>query len=414
MGWMRLQYEVEYRNAISDQWEMVDLVKSTRRSIFGLQTNANHEIRVRCKMLAGKLFGEFSESVIVHVPSKAVSGFPVLALLIFGALCLVTILMLVIISQQEKLMVILLPPVPGPKIKGVDPELLKKGKLRELRSILGGYPDLRSELYSKDPWVEFIDLGIEEQSDRLTDLDTDCLMERSLTSNCSPLSIGFRDDDSGRASCCDPDLPCEPEPSPFIPLIPNLTESRDSEETSSHVPNPNAGEHCFAAPGREALYTQVSEVRSSGKVLLSPEDQTEVGKSTSKDREKGILLEKKKKKKNEELQFLVVNPDHGGYTSELNAGKRSPRVSSGDMGEPCQIAGYSSLTPSLSPYHESDTTTVCPLPPAPVYTVVECVNRQNSLLLTPNSTPPPQLIIPKIVPTPGGYLTPELLGSVTP
>lgn len=412
MGWMTLQYEVGYRNAISDQWEMVDLVKSTRCSIFGLQTNANHEIRVRCKMLAGKLFGEFSESVIVHVPSKAVSGFPVLALLIFGALCLVTILMLVIISQQEKLMVILLPPVPGPKISGVDPELLKKGKLRELRSILGGYPDLRSELYNKDPWVEFIDLDIEEQSNRLTDLDTDCLMERSLTSNCSPLSIGFRDDDSGRASCCDPDLPCEPEPSPFIPLIPNLTESRDSEQTSLHVPNPNAGEHCFAAPGREALYTQVSEVRSSGKVLLSPEDQTEVGQSTCKDREKGILLEKKKE--NTELQFLVVNPDHGGYTSELNAGKRSPRVSSGDMGETCQIAGYSSSTPSLSPYHKSDTTTVCPLPPAPVYTVVGCVNRQYSLLLTPNSTPPPQLIIPKIVPTPGGYLTPELLGSVTP
>ncbi|XP_063745414.1 growth hormone receptor-like isoform X2 [Eleginops maclovinus] len=408
MGWMTLQYEVQYRDANSDQWEALDLVRSIHRSIFGLQTNANHEMRVRCMMLAGKEFGEFSDSVIIHVPSK-VSGFPLLALLIFGALCLVTILMLVIISQQEKLMVILLPPVPGPKIKGIDPELLKKGKLRELRSILGGPPDLRSELYNKDPWVEFIDLDIEEQSDRLTDLDTDCLMERSLTSNCSPLSTGFRDDDSGRASCCDPDLPCELEPSPFIPLIPNITESSDSEETSLHVPNPNTGEHCFAAPGREALYTQVSEVRSSGKVLLSPEDKTELGKSTSRDGEKGILLEKKK-----ELQLLVVNPDHGGYTSELNAGKRSPRVSSGDMGKPFQTAGDSSSTSSLSPYHESDTTTLSPLPPAPVYTMVECVNRQNSLLLTPNSTPNPQLIIPKIMPTPGGYLTPELLGSVTP
>ncbi|KAF3848777.1 hypothetical protein F7725_015274 [Dissostichus mawsoni] len=402
MGWMTLQYEVEYRNAISDQWEMVDLVKSTRRSIFGLQTNANHEIRVRCKMLAGKLFGEFSESVIVHVPSKAVSGFPVLALLIFGALCLVTILMLIIISQQEKLMVILLPPVPGPKIRGVDPELLKKGKLRELRSILGGSPDLRPELYNKDPWVEFIDLDIEEQSDRLTDLDTDCLMERSLTSNCSPLSIGFRDDDSGRASCCDPDLPCEPEPSPFIPLIPNLTESRDSEETSSHVPNPNTGEHCFAAPGREALYTQV--IWQGAAVTRGPDRGGT--KHEQRQRERNPVGEKKE---NKELQFLVVNPDHGGYTSELNAGKRSPRVSSGDMNS--RVLKFNPVPVALPRirYHYG-----VPSSPAPVYTVVECVNRQNSLLLTPNSTPPPQLIISKIVPTPGGYLTPELLGSVTP
>lgn len=400
MGWMTLEYEVQYRDINSDQWQAVDLVKITHRSIYGLQTNANHEVRVRCKMRSGKEFGEFSDSVFVHVPSK-VSRFPVVALLIFGALCLVTILMLVIISQQEKLMVILLPPVPGPKIRGIDPELLKKGKLRELTSIFGGPPDLRPELYNSDPWVEFIDLDIEEHNDRLTDLDTDCLMERSLSYNCSPITIGFRDDDSGRASCCDPDLPSDPEPSPFIPLIP--THSREPAcpttcEPSTPVQSPAAGEPCLVAPGRDALYTQVSEVRSSGKVLLSPEERTE----------KDVMATEEKEKK--EFQLLVVNPDHGGYTSELNAGKMTPRLSTGDTSEPCQTGGDSSSSPSPSPYRESDTL----LPPAPVYTVVEGVDRQNSLLLTPNSTPAPQLIIPKVMPTPDGYLTPDLLGSITP
>nr|BBB38614.1 growth hormone receptor b [Plectropomus leopardus] len=409
MGWMTLQYEVQYREVTSDLWETAELVKSTHRSIYGLQTNVDHEVRVRCKRFGGKEFGEFSDSVIVHVPSK-VSRFPVVALLVFGALCLVTILMLVIISQQQKLMVILLPPVPGPKIRGIDPELLKKGKLRELTSILGGPPDLRPELYNNDPWVEFIDLDIEEQNERLTDLDTDCLMERSLSSNCSPLTIGFRDDDSGRASCCDPDLPSEPEPSPFLPLIPNQSHSKEPTacEPSSPVQSPAAVELPSVAPGREALYTQVSEVRSSGKVLLSPEE--EVEKTTSKDTEKDIMVEKEKEKK--EFQLLVVNPDHGGYTSELNAGKMSPRLSSGDTSEPCQTGEDSS--PSPSPYHESDPTPVSPLSPAPVYTMVEGVDRQNSLLLTPNSAPAPQLIIPKTMPTPDGYLTPDLLGSITP
>ncbi|XP_068430005.1 growth hormone receptor b [Clinocottus analis] len=401
MGWMTLQYEVQYRDVNSDLWEQADLVKSTHRSIFGLQNDVNHEVRVRCKTLGGKEFGEFSDSVFVHVPFT-VSRSPMVALLIFGALCLVTIMMLVIISQQEKLMVILLPPVPGPKIRGIDPELLKKGKLRELTSILGAPLNLRPELYNNDPWVEFIELDIEEQhNDRVTDLDTDCLMERSLSSNCSPLSIGFRDDDSGRASCCDPDLPGDPEPSAFVSLLPNQTHSKEppcpiAREPSSEVHIPATGEPRFVAPGREALYTQVSEVRSSGKVLLSREEETETGKD--------IMVGKEKEEK--EFQLLAVYPDHGGYTSELNAGKVSPVSSPGD--------GTCS-SPPMSHYQKYDTAPhMPPLSPAPVYTVVEGVGRQNSLLLTSNSIPAPQLLITKIMPTPDGYLTPELLGSITP
>lgn len=106
MGWMRLQYEIQYRDVNSDQWEVVsilkmislssvklshwdtiqvctacnncilftspqvDPVKTTHRSLYGLQTNVNHEVRVRCKMSGGKEFGGFSDSVFVHIPSK--------------------------------------------------------------------------------------------------------------------------------------------------------------------------------------------------------------------------------------------------------------------------------------------------------------------------------------------------------
>ncbi|XP_030006730.1 growth hormone receptor b isoform X2 [Sphaeramia orbicularis] len=388
-GWMRLQYEVQHRDIDSDLWKVADLVDSTHRTLYGLETNVNHEVRVRCKMFGGKQFGEFSDSVLIHIPSK-VSRFPVAAVLIFGALCLVAILMLVIISQQEKLMVLLLPPVPGPKIRGIDPELLKKGKLRELTSILGGPPDLRPELYNADPWVEFIDLDIEEHHDMLTDLDTHCLVDRSVTSGGSPVSIGFRDDDSGRASCCDPDLPSDAEASLFHPLIPN---QMLREESPSEVPA--VGEPPVPGLGREAMYTQVSEVRSSGKVILSPEEQTEVD-----DQHKDTVAGKEKEKK--ELRLVVENVDNSGYTSELNAGKMSPGDFSAD------------LPLSTGDNQRPETTTLSPLHPAPVYTVVEGVDRQNSLLLTSNSTPAPQLIIPKPMPTPEGYLTPELFGSITP
>ncbi|XP_075311999.1 growth hormone receptor b isoform X1 [Odontesthes bonariensis] len=412
MGWMTLQYEVQHRSVSSDVWEVTDLVKSTHRSLYGLQTNVNHEVRVRCKMLAGKEFGEFSDSIFVHIPSKA-SRFPVVALLIFGTLCLVAIMMLVIISQQEKLMVILLPPVPGPKIRGIDPELLKKGKLRELASILGGPLDLRPELYSKDPWVEFIDLDIEEQNDRLTDLDTDCLMDRSLSSNCSPFSVGFRDDDSGRSSCCEPDLLSDSNASPLHSPVPNQMLSKEpscptGSTSGSGDQSFTPGEHSLVSALREAMYTQVSEVRSSGNVLLSPEEQTELEKDANKD----VTAEEGKEKK--EARLLVIEADSKDYTSKLNAWNINPESSTGDTGEPFQTGAENgaALPPSSQP--ESDAVPGSTLPPAPVYTVVEGVGRQNSLLLTQNLTPGPHLTMPKMVPTPGGYLTPELLGSITP
>ncbi|KAM9841575.1 growth hormone receptor-like [Aulostomus maculatus] len=417
MGWMTLQYEVQYRSVNSDSWRVVDLLKITHCTLYGLQTNVDHEVHVRCKMLSGKEFGEFSDSAFIHIPYK-VSQFPAVALLLFGALCLVAILMLVIISQQEKLMVILLPPVPGPKIRGIDPELLKKGKLRELTSILDATPDLRPELYNSDSWVEFIDLDIEEHVDRLADLDTDCLMDRSLSSDCSPLSIGFRDDDSGRASCCDPDLPSDPEASPFHPLLPNQVLSEEplipaATEPSAATQSATAGE---PAPSREALYTQVSEVRASGKVLLSPEEQKETEKTPCKGAEKNPPAETERKR---EFQPLVVSADHG-YTSELHTGKVSPSLSTENLNQPCQTDRDLSSVPSPSPgdhqqpSHESDTDPMSCLSPAPFYTVVDGINGQNSLLLTPNSTPGPQLTTSKTMPTPNGYLTPDLLGSITP
>ncbi|XP_019739140.1 growth hormone receptor isoform X2 [Hippocampus comes] len=381
MGWMTLQYEVQHRKVDSEHWDTAELVKSTHCSLYGLQSDVHYEVRVRCKKHGDKKFGGFSDSIFVHVSSEA-SRFPLLTLLIFGTLCLVAILMLAIISQQEKLLVILLPPVPGPKIRGIDPELLKKGKLKELTSILGSPPDLRPELYTNDAWVEFIDLDFEEQSDRLTNLDTDFLMNRSLFSNCSHLSMGFTDDDSGRASCCDPDLASDAETSHLHSLVTNQIRNKEPVTASRPgcpSPNATAGEPPLEVPAREALYTQVSEIKPSGKVLLSPEDEMQNNAVTDA---KEIQTAGKKEDKN--------NPEpHVTYTSELNAGKMSPSLPA------CNFNDLCSTGEDLSSSSEG-------------------VEGQNSLIRTSNSIPASQQTASKAITTPDGYLTPDLLGSITP
>ncbi|XP_056146191.1 growth hormone receptor-like isoform X2 [Lampris incognitus] len=423
MGWMRLQYEVQYRAVGSDRWKEVGLDKDTQRSLYGLQTNVDHEVRVRCRMLGFIQFGEFSDSLFIHVPSKA-SRFPVGVVLIFAALCLVGVLMLIIVSKQQKLMVILLPPVPGPKIGGINPELLKKGKLAEMTSILCDHHNLRPDLYNNDPWVEFIELDIEEPSDRLTDMDTDCLMDRPSPS-CLPLSIGFGDDDSGRASCCDPELSCDPEASPFHSLLsnrsPNTTASVGAEasEPISPIQTPAPGEGPRAVPGREDLYAQVTEVRPSGDVLLTPEEQKEPEKTASGVTEVGVKDGEEKQNGMKEHQPLVMNTNDGGYTSKVYVGEIRPELSSEETSEPCEgensLSVHSQVVQDYQrPYLKSDLTPMPSLSPATVYTMVEGVDRKNSLLLTPNPAPALQLTTPKAMPTPDGYLTPDFLGDITP
>uniref|UniRef100_A0A4W5QNF7 Growth hormone receptor b n=1 Tax=Hucho hucho TaxID=62062 RepID=A0A4W5QNF7_9TELE len=418
MGWMTLQYEVQYREVNSTLWRTVDLEKGMQRSLYGLRTNIDNEVRVRCKTLASRNFGKFCDSIFIHIPTKE-SRLPVTVLLVFAALGLAVILMLIIYSQQQKLMVILLPPIPGPKIKGIDPELLKKGKLAEMTSILGGIPDLRPELYSDNPWVEFIELDMEEPNDRMTVLDTQCLMD-----HCPPITIGFRDDDSGRASCCDPDLP-DPEASLFSNTSRALEPScLDSTKASSPVQTPTTEESPWAAPGREDLYTQVNEVRPTGEVLLTPEEQRKVEENAEEKDEK----KKEKEKKRKEFQLLVVNADVGGYTSELDAEKMSARLPTGRASQPAPTEDSSLVQgqpfgENQSLYFEAEmppippASPVSPLPPFSAYTMVEGVDRQNSLLLKPGPTPAAQPVLTKLpLPTltPEGYLTPDLLGNITP
>ncbi|KAM6985198.1 growth hormone receptor b [Aplochiton taeniatus] len=360
IGWITLQYEVQYRQVNSALWSTLDLEKGTQRSVFGLQANVDHEVRVRCKMVSSPNFGAFSESIFIHIPSKE-PIFPFAVLLIFAALFLVGILMLILVSKQQKLMVILLPPVPGPKIRGIDPELLKKDKLPELTSILGGPLDLRPELYSSDPWVEFIELDMEEPSERLSDLNT--LMTCSPSSDCPPPSTCFRDDDSGRASCCDPDR---------------------------------------VIISRDGLYTQVSEVRNSREVLLAPEEQRSANIISSN------KIKEKDEKEKKELKVLSINAEVGGYTSELDPVRKS---SSPAMEEPVPPPSPEwSFVPGLASGEYYSPASRPALLPAPSYTMVEAVDRQNSLLLKPAPHP----VITKPIPTPEDYLTPDLLGSIIP
>ncbi|KAG9265540.1 growth hormone receptor-like [Astyanax mexicanus] len=418
-GWMSLWYETQFREKGSEQWKSLDNGKDTQAYIYGLNTSTEYEVRVRSKM-RGYNFGEFSDSIFIQVYRKE-SRVPIPhAVLIFAVVGIGMILMLIVISRQQKLMVIFLPPVPGPKIKGIDPVLLQKGQLTEFTSILGTHPALRPDLYSNDPWVEFIEVDIDEPIETLECFETPLLLGDSPVSDSPPMSSSFRDDDSGRASCCDPDL-------------------SDHDHTEVHQPSTSGhdGFHTLSpansGPPQEpawpaSMYSQVSDVTPRGEPVLSPEKHSLSDSCSNPDKDKAHKNEENEKGK-KPLMMMIVSPDERGYTSELNTGKTGAQLSDRGQSKPddedtrpsaeqrlqnplheyqCKSIADSETTPSASPFP------ILTIPSPPEYTMVDGVDWKNSLLLKPNSPASNSLNVVKSLPNPGGYLTPDLLHSISP
>ncbi|XP_051536357.1 growth hormone receptor-like [Myxocyprinus asiaticus] len=411
-GWILLVYQTQYREKGSEQWNSLENGKETQAYIYGLRSNTEYEVRVRSKM-RGYKFGDFSDSIFLLIPDKE-SRVPITAVLIFAAVGIGIILMFVVVSRQQKLMVIFLPPVPGPKIKGIDPMLLQKGQLSKFTSILGTHPGLRPELYSSDPWVEFIEVDIEEPHESQEEL----LIANSPVSDSPQMSSGFRDDDSGRASCCDPDLSDHDQTEIHHFSVSGHDGFHPLSHAHSSTPQPVA-----IVPQDTTwtnnLYSQVSDVTQRGEVMLSPEDQGMLCNTTCHNE----ALKDNENNKRKELQRLVVFPDERDYTSALVAS-----VISAQHSQP--ITDYSTFTEQSQEQHsafrelknmstETDTSppsTAFPIlakPTSPEYTMVDGVDWKNSLLLKPNTQIAPQAkALLKTWPTPEGYLTPELLDNL--
>uniref|UniRef100_A0A3B4TM58 Growth hormone receptor a n=1 Tax=Seriola dumerili TaxID=41447 RepID=A0A3B4TM58_SERDU len=454
-GWMRIEYEIQYRERNSTNWEALEMQRHTQQTIYGLHIGKEYEVHIRCRMQAFIKFGEFSDSIFIQVSKTT---FPLTLILIFGTVGILILIMLIVVSQQHRFMIILLPPVPAPKIKGIDPELLKKGKLDELNFILsggmGGLPTYAPDFYQDEPWVEFIEVdAVDADTGEKEDnqgSDTQRLLSLSqpvshhMNIGCAN-AISFPDDDSGRASCYDPDLPDQDTLMLMATLLPGQPEDGEASlDAVERAPTPERGERPLvqtqtAGPQtwvNTDFYAQVSNVMPSGGVVLSPGQQLRIQESTSATEEEmqkkgkeGEDSDETEEKKQKELQFqlLVVNPEGSGYTTESNARQISTPPSSPMPGEgyqtihpqPLETKPAATVEDNRSPYILPDSPQSQFLAPVADYTVVQEVDSQHSLLLNPpphHSPPPclPQHPLKALPAMPVGYITPDLLGNLSP
>ncbi|XP_060736927.1 growth hormone receptor a [Tachysurus vachellii] len=401
-GWMSLKYEVHYRVQNSSHWDKLDLESGTQQSIYGLHTGKHYEVRVRCTMSAFKNFGDFSDSVFVHVPSilSQESMFSTRLLLIAGVVMLLIFLILILLSQQQRLMVILLPPVPAPKIKGIDPELLKKGKLDELNSLLS-QNIYKHDSYPDDSWVEFIQIDLDEVAEKNESSDKQRLLGPSHHGSTLYLGSTHKgDDDSG--------LEMEPDREERHHLV--------TRNSSTPTPEPQTENQIQfnRIDGNNWMnmdfYAQVSDVTPAGGVVLTAEQQ-----NNTLSKKKGDEMEEDK---NKDIQFMMIDSDRG-YSSE-NVARHlvSDSPSNQNPDQPYHVFNPGAEEERQASSYVSDPPPPSILPPLPDYTVVQEVDEQHSVLLNPRSAPqtpscpqnstkcPPNMSV--------GYLTPELLENFSP
>uniref|UniRef100_A0A3B5LIQ0 Growth hormone receptor a n=1 Tax=Xiphophorus couchianus TaxID=32473 RepID=A0A3B5LIQ0_9TELE len=400
VGWMRIEYEIQYRERNATNWEAVrfplEKQPHTQQTIYGLQIGKEYEVHIRSRMQAFVKFGEFSDSIFIEKLCYILfsdSTVPFTLVLIFGVVGVLIVIMLIVISQQQRIMMILLPPVPAPKIKGIDSELLKKGKLEELNFILNGggvdgLPAYATDFYQEEPWVEFIEVDEEdaEGGDKEDNYNSDTQSYFLIVFTLGFLS-SHPDDDSGRASCYDTDLPEH-----LASLLPGQPEDN---KTCLDAPASETGEKPLIQTqigGPQTwintdLYAQVSNVMPSGGVVLSPDVE-------------GI----KEQKRNEpQFQLFVLVPEGSGYQTIQPQPMETKPAATGDTNESPYILPEPSQSQLFTPVAD--------------YTVVQELDTHRSLLLNPPHSQSPSLCQPQHplkVPMPVGYVTPDLLGNLAP
>ncbi|XP_072227880.1 prolactin receptor a [Leuresthes tenuis] len=194
-GWITLIYELRIKLEREDEWEMHLAGQQKVFNIFSLRSGGTYLVQVRCKPDHG-FWSEWSSTSYVKVPDYFHREKSVWILMMVFAALIFFILTWLIHMNGHNLKHCLLPPVPGPKIKGFDEQLLKNGKSEGIFSSLmvSDFPPTTSPNY-EDLLVEYLEVYVPEERELILEENKD------LHNCCLKSGSSASDSDSGRGSC---------------------------------------------------------------------------------------------------------------------------------------------------------------------------------------------------------------------
>ncbi|KAJ8350877.1 hypothetical protein SKAU_G00260070 [Synaphobranchus kaupii] len=154
MGWVTLVFELQYRRKSEPHnWKAKAVLREPRLELLELPVGT-YEVRVRCKSHNSRLWSKWSDLLAVSIPPHQtidkmlavvlVTGIGVMAFLMIG---------FGVIPQGQRIKAFLLPPVPKPRIRGIDPSLLKNGRMDEITSLFRSFHGYSPPLYRTESWL---------------------------------------------------------------------------------------------------------------------------------------------------------------------------------------------------------------------------------------------------------------------
>ncbi|XP_033829078.1 prolactin receptor b [Periophthalmus magnuspinnatus] len=164
-GWLTTKYQLRFKEE-DGNWTMQNAGLLSQFRLYNASPGKQYTVQVRCSIDNGK-WSEWSSSAFIQIPKSEPKQqrfwIPVAffsAIPFFAAVCILYI-------KWKFIKQWLLPPVPGPKIKGVDVHLLKSGRSEEVTSAL-----LINQVFpSVTPWKNQVEEYLVVRDDNLLIFD---------------------------------------------------------------------------------------------------------------------------------------------------------------------------------------------------------------------------------------------------
>ncbi|XP_040010744.1 prolactin receptor b [Xiphias gladius] len=134
-GWVTIKYELRVKQENSDEWKEYASGTQTQFNLYNINPGVMYTVQVRCKLDHGS-WSEWSNSTSGKTSKYPQNERPFWILVsTLSAVPFITA-MCILVMKRKYVKRCLLPPVPGPKIRGVDVQLLKRGRSEDVINAL--------------------------------------------------------------------------------------------------------------------------------------------------------------------------------------------------------------------------------------------------------------------------------------
>ncbi|KAK1802921.1 hypothetical protein P4O66_021461, partial [Electrophorus voltai] len=150
-GWITLIFELRFRHVPEpNKWKVKERLREPYLELLDLPVG-NYEVQVRCRSQNSNLWSKWSSTLMLIVPPRKLSEqVYVMILVIAIGVTTMFIIGIGVISQGKRIKAYLIPPIPKPCIRGIDPMLLKKGKMDEINSHFSSLYGYKSSQYHEE------------------------------------------------------------------------------------------------------------------------------------------------------------------------------------------------------------------------------------------------------------------------